>query len=196
VPTWVLGVSGLYHDAAAVLLRDGCIVAAAQEERFSRLKQDPALPVRAARYCLETAGITAADLDWLVFYEKPLRKFERILSTAVATFPRSWRSFPRQMHTWLGDRLWLRTSLTSAFGVSPERLLFCEHHLSHAASAFYASPHERAAVLCVDGVGEWATTSLWRGVGSTLEPVSEVRWPHSIGLFYSAITAHLGFAVN
>lgn len=196
MPTWVLGVSGLYHDAAAVLLRDGCIVAAAQEERFSRLKQDPALPVRAARYCLETAGITAADLDWLVFYEKPLRKFERILSTAVATFPRSWRSFPRQMHTWLGDRLWLRTSLTSAFGVSPERLLFCEHHLSHAASAFYASPHERAAVLCVDGVGEWATTSLWRGVGSTLEPVSEVRWPHSIGLFYSAITAHLGFAVN
>lgn len=194
--TYVLGISGLYHDAAAVLLKDGCIVAAAQEERFSRLKHDAALPVRAARYCLETAGVQAADVDWLVFYEKPLRKFERILSTAVATFPRSWRSFPRQMHAWLGDRLWLRTSLTSAFGVAPDRLLFCEHHLSHAASAFYCSPHENAAVLCVDGVGEWATTSLWRGSGSALEPVSEVRWPHSIGLFYSAITAHLGFAVN
>ncbi len=196
MPSYVLGISGLYHDAAAVLLEDGKIVAAAQEERFSRLKHDAALPVRAAQYCLETAGIPVSRVDWLVFYEKPLRKFERIVSTAVATFPRSWRSFPRQMHHWLGDRLWLRANLTSAFGVSPERMMFCEHHLSHAASAFYCSPHDEAAILCVDGVGEWATTSLWRGSGSAIEPVSEVRWPHSIGLFYSAITAHLGFAVN
>jgi carbamoyltransferase len=196
VPTRILGVSGLYHDAAAVLLEDGRIVAAVQEERFSRLKHDPALPVRAARHCLDVAGITPRDVDWLVFYEKPLRKFERILATSVATFPRGWRGFPRQMHAWLGDRLWLRAQLTTAFGVPADRLLFCEHHLSHAASAFFCSPHDEAAVLCVDGVGEWATTSLWRGQGSTLTPVSEVRWPHSIGLFYSAITAHLGFAVN
>ncbi len=194
--TWILGVSALYHDAAVALLRDGVVVAAVQEERFSRLKHDAALPVRAARWCMAEAGIGPEDLDWLVFYEKPLRKFERILSTSVATFPRSWASFPRQMHAWLGDKLWLRGNLCSTFGVRPEKVLFCEHHLSHAASAFYGSPHDNAAVLCVDGVGEWATTSLWRGRGHTLEPVGEVRWPHSLGLYYSAITAHLGFMVN
>lgn len=196
MPTWVLGVSALYHDAAVALLCDGVVVAAVQEERFSRLKHDAALPVRAARHCLELAGITAADLDWLVFYEKPLRKFDRVLTTAVATWPRSWATFPRQMHAWLGDKLWLRGNLCAAFGVRPDKVLFCEHHLSHAASAFYGSPHAEAAVLCVDGVGEWATTSLWRGRGTSLEPVAEVRWPHSLGLYYSAITAHLGFVVN
>lgn len=196
MPVYILGVSALYHDAAAVLLRDGVVVGAAQEERFSRVKHDAELPRRAAAWCLEQAGITAAQLDYLVFYEKPLRKFERILATSVATFPRSWGAFPRQMRAWLGDKLWLRTNLCAAFGVRPDRVLFCEHHLSHAASAFYASPHENAAVLAVDGVGEWATTSLWRGVGNTLEPVSEVRFPHSLGLLYSTLTAHLGFAVN
>ena len=196
MPVYILGISALYHDAAAVLLRDGVIVGAAQEERFSRVKHDPSLPRRAAAWCLAEAGIRAEDLDYLVFYEKPLRKFERILATSVATFPRSWGAFPRQMRSWLGDKLWLRTNLCEAFGVRPDRVLFCEHHLSHAASAFYASPHENAAVLAVDGVGEWATTSLWRGSGTTLEPVGEVRFPHSLGLLYSTLTAHLGFTVN
>lgn len=196
MPTYVLGISALYHDAAAVLLRDGEVVAAIQEERFSRLKHDAALPVRAVRWCLAREGISIDDVAWLVFYEKPLRKFERILSTAVATFPRSWAAFPRQMRAWLGDKLWLRGNLCTTFGVRAERVLFCEHHLSHAASAFYASPHAEAAILCVDGVGEWATTSLWRGRDTTIEPVAEVRFPHSLGLYYSAITAHLGFSVN
>ena len=196
MPTYVLGVSALYHDAAVALLCDGVVVAAVQEERFSRLKHDASLPVRSAKWCLDRAGITAAQVDWLVFYEKPLRKFERILTNAVATFPRSYGAFPRQMRAWLGDKLWLRGNLCAAFGVRPERVLFSEHHLSHAASAFYCSPHDEAAILCLDGVGEWATTSLWRGRGSEIEPVAEVRWPHSLGLYYSAITAHLGFAVN
>ena len=196
--THVLGISALFHDAAAVLLRDGEVVAAAQEERFSRVKHDASYPVQAATWCLSEAGIGGADVDWLVFYEKPLRKFERILATSVAAFPRGWRSFPRAMHTWLGDKLWTRTNLARLFGVSPDRILFSEHHLSHAASAFFCSPHPTAAVLVADGVGEWATTSLWRGLAHPpfLEPLAEVRFPHSLGLFYSAITAYLGFAVN
>ena len=197
-PRYILGISALYHDAAAVLLRDGQVVGAAQEERFTRIKHDRALPVRAARWCLDQAGITVADLEALVFYEKPLRKFDRILTTAVATFPRSWRLFPQAMHAWLGDKLWLRNVLVSTFRVPPARVLFSEHHLSHAASAFLASPFEEAAILTIDGVGEWATTSLWRGTAAApfLEPVSEIRYPHSVGLFYSAITAYLGFVVN
>ncbi len=196
--TWILGVSALYHDAAAVLLRDGEVVAAAQEERFSRIKQDPSLPVRAAAWCLRHGGITPAEVDWLVFYEKPLRKFERILATSVATFPRSWRAFPRQMTSWLGDKLWLRTTLVQTFGVPAGRVLFSEHHLSHAASAFLCSPFQRAAVLTVDGVGENATTGLWHGRETPphLLPRGEIRFPHSLGLFYSALTAYLGFAVN
>ena len=196
--TFILGISALYHDAAAVLLRDGEVVAAAQEERFTRIKHDASLPVRSVVWCLDQAGIRIEDVDWVVFYEKPLRKFERILSTAVATFPRSWRAFPRQMHSWLGDKLWLRTRLVQTFGVKADRLLFSEHHLSHAASAFLASPHRKAAVLVADGVGEWATTSLLEGSDAApfLRPLGEVRWPHSLGLLYSAVTAHLGFAVN
>jgi carbamoyltransferase len=194
--THILGVSALYHDAAAALLRDGQVVGAAQEERFTRVKHDAALPLRATRWMLGEAGIGPGDLDWLVFYEKPLRKFQRILQDSVATFPRGWRAFPRAMQSWLADKLWVRDQLVRAFGVPPERILFCEHHRSHAASAFFASPHARAAVLVADGVGEAATTSLWRGDGHTLTPLAEVRFPHSLGLFYSAITAFLGFAVN
>ena len=196
MPTYVLGVSALFHDAAAVLVADGKVVAAAQEERFTRVKHDASLPVRAAAWCLASAGITASDLTHLVFYEKPLRKFERILTQSVVNFPRGWRSFPRAMHGWLGDKLWLRDHLVQAFGVRPERLLFCEHHRSHAASAFFASPYAEAAVLTLDGVGEDATTALWKGRGARLEALAEVRFPHSLGLFYSAITAYLGFAVN
>lgn len=196
--TWILGVSALYHDAAAVLLRDGVIVAAAQEERFTRIKHDPSLPLRAATWCLGHAGITADDLTHLVFYEKPLRKFERVLAGAVGQFPRATRQFARSMQAWLSDKLWMRTKLAQAFGVSGDRILFCEHHLSHAASAFFCSPHAEAAVLTVDGVGEHASTTLWRGSAQApyLEPLAEIRYPHSLGFFYSAVTAYLGFAVN
>lgn len=192
----ILGVSALYHDAAAALLIDGKVVAAAQEERFTRLKHDPSLPVRAAGWCLRHAGLRTEDIDQLVFYEKPLRKFERILTTSVAAFPRSALSFPRQMKSWLGDKLWTRNRLVEAFGLPSAKIGFSEHHLSHAASAFYSSPFERAAVLVADGVGEWATTSIWRGGPEGLSPLAEVRWPHSLGLVYSALTAFLGFAVN
>ncbi len=196
MPTWILGVSALYHDAAVALLRDGVLVGAAQEERFSRVKHDPSLPLRATRWLLEEAGITMDDVDHLVFYEKPLRKFERILANAVTEFPQSWRLFPRQMVAWLGDKLWIRDKLATSFGVSADRILFSEHHLSHAASAYFCSPFQRAAVLAVDGVGEWATTSLWLGEDNRMQALGEIRWPHSLGLLYSAITAHLGFAVN
>ena len=196
--TWILGVSALYHDAAAVLVRDGVVVAAAQEERFSRVKHDPSMPVRAAAWCMEHAGITASDLDHVVFYEKPLKKFERVLASAVGHFPRAALQFARAMQGWLTDKLWMRNKLTAAFGVPADRVLFCEHHLSHAASALFWSPHRRAAVLTVDGVGEHATTSLYRGLDEPpfLEPVAQIEYPHSLGFFYSAFTAYLGFAVN
>jgi len=196
--TWILGVSALYHDSAVVLLRDGEIIGAAQEERFTRVKHDPSLPVRAAAWVLEEAGITIEDVDHLVFYEKPLRKFERILANSVATFPRSFKAFPRQMVAWLGDKLWIRNRLVDTFKIAPQKLLFCEHHLSHAASAFLCSPHESATILTVDGVGEEATTGFWRGIPEPpfIEPVAEVRFPHSLGMFYSTLTAFLGFAVN
>ncbi len=196
MPCWILGISALYHDSAAVLLKDGVVFAAAQEERFTRIKNDLSMPIRATAWLLEHAGISPSELEALVFYEKPLRKFERILSTSVAYFPYSWRLFSPQMRAWLGDKLWLRDKLISQFAVPKDRIFFSEHHLSHAASAFYCSPHQDATILTVDGVGEWATTALWSGSGADITPVSEIRYPHSLGLFYSAITAHLGFVVN
>lgn len=196
----IVGISALYHDAAAVLLRDGELVAAAQEERFSRIKHDANLPVKSVQFCLTQAGLTARDIDYMVFYEKPLRKFERILSTQVREFPRSRKGFVRAMHTWLSDKLWVRVMLAKTFGVRPEKILFTEHHQSHAASAFLCSPYEEAAILVMDGVGEWASTSLWHGrvtpEGTQLKSLAELHFPHSIGLLYSALTAYLGFEVN
>ena len=195
----ILGISAYYHDAAAALLRDGMLVAAAQEERFSRRKHDAAFPDRAIAFCLKQAGLSAADLDYVVFYEKPLKKFERILSTQVALFPRSYRVFPRAMFTWLSDKLWVRTTISKKLGIPPAKVLFTEHHQSHAAAAFLCSPFEEAAVLVMDGVGEWATTSLYhgrRGSEPALDPLAEIVFPHSLGLFYSAFTAYLGFEVN
>lgn len=194
--SWIIGISALYHDSAAVLLKDGVIVAAAQEERFTRVKHDSSLPVRTVKWLCQHAGIRLSQVKYLCFYEKPLKKFERILATSVATFPKSIGSFPTQMHHWLGDKLWIRSRISQTFSIEPEKILFCEHHLSHAASCFYPSPFKEAAVLVADGVGEWATTSIWKGKDNTLKPLTEVRYPHSVGLFYSAITAHLGFAVN
>jgi carbamoyltransferase len=195
-PCWILGISALYHDSAAALLRDGEVVAAAQEERFTRIKHDASLPIRAARWCLEQAGITVDDLAHVVYYEKPLKKLERMIVSQVVTFPRSLAAFRVGALNMLGDRLWVGSRLCKELEVGSDKLLFCEHHLSHAASAFYCSGEEDAAVLVADGVGEWATTSLWHGTKDGLKPLAEVRFPHSIGLAYSAFTAFLGFRVN
>jgi len=189
----ILGLSAFGSDAAAVLLRDGLVVAAAQEERFTRVPRDPSFPRRALRCCLREGGVAAAELDWVVFHEKPLRRFERVLASQLRGFPRSAGGFSRSMFSWLGDRLWLKNRIATELGIAPSRVLFGEHHESHAASAFLSSPFEDAAVLVADGAGEWATTSLWRGRGAQLQPLGEVRFPHSLGLFLSAMAEHLGF---
>ncbi len=199
----ILGLSCYYHDAAAVLLEDGVLVAAAQEERFSRRKHDPGFPVHAVAFCLRHAGLAAADLDYVVFYEKPFLKFERLLTTLAASVPRSTTLFRESMLVWLGDKLWLKQHIADRVGVPGDRILFVEHHLSHAASALYCSPYRDAALLTVDGVGEWTTaacgqgTAAWDGTGENRIALdAELRFPHSLGLLYSAFTAFLGFEVN
>jgi carbamoyltransferase len=192
----VLGVSCYFHDAAAALIRDGRLVAAAEEERFSRKKHDYDFPQRAIDFCLGMADLDARDLDYVVFFEKPFVKFERLLLASMQTFPASHRVFREAMVTWLGDKLWVKHLLQRRLGVPPSRILFNEHHLSHAASAFFCSPFEEAAILTVDGVGEWTTASLGVGKGTDLRLLKEIRFPHSLGLLYSAFTAFLGFEVN
>ena len=200
----ILGVSAFYHDSAACLLRDGEIVAAAQEERFTRKKQDAGFPSEAIRYCLREGGIGLGDLRYIAFYDKPLIKFERLLETYVAFAPRGLPSFLRAMPVWLKEKLFLKRLLQRDLaalepGVKPRDLpplLFGEHHESHAASAFYPSPFDSAAVLCMDGVGEWATTSAWLGEGNELTALWEIPFPHSLGLLYSAFTYYTGFKVN
>jgi carbamoyltransferase len=192
----ILGVSCFYHDAAAALLVDGQLVAAAEEERFSRKKHDSAFPLHAIQFCLETGKLTRGDLDYVVFYEKPFTKFERILQTILRSYPRSSRLFRESMLHWLADKLWVKSVIQQHLGVNPERILFSEHHLSHAASAFFCSPFEDAAVLTVDGVGEWATAAMGVGRGGELALTKEMRFPHSLGLLYSVFTAFLGFEVN
>ena len=193
---YILGISCFFHDAAAALLRDGELVAAVEEERFTRRKHDPEFPTNAIRYVMAEAGIGTSDLGYVVFFEKPFLKFERILSTAVGTFPRGARVFQNAMTTWLVDKLWIAGRIAQEVGVPRDRILFSEHHLSHAASAFFCSPFEEAALLTVDGVGEWATATAGRGRGTDIQLLREVRFPHSIGLLYSAFTAFLGFEVN
>ncbi len=199
----ILGISAFYHDSAAALVSDGAVVAAAQEERFSRKKHDAGFPGRAVEYCLTQAGVRLADVDRVVFYDKPLVKFERLLETYVAYAPRGFRSFLAAMPVWLKEKLYLKTLLRKELGklgglerAALPQLLFAEHHESHAASAFFPSPFEHAAVLCMDGVGEWATTSVWRGEHNRLEPLWEIDFPHSLGLLYSAFTYFTGFRVN
>jgi carbamoyltransferase len=192
----VLGVSAHYHDAAAALIVDGRLVAAMQEERFSGVKNDAALPLRAIAGCLALAGIEAPALDAVVFYENPYAKLERILISTLRGFPRSRRFFVRAMASQLQDKLWVLDALAVRLAVPRRRIQFRDHHATHAASAFFASPFARAAVLCVDGVGEAASTSLWRGDGSALEPLESIEFPHSLGLLYAALTAYLGFEVN
>ncbi len=192
----ILGLSCYFHDAAAALLRDGMLVAAAEEERFSRVKHDFGFPERAIRFCLERGGISGADLDYVAFFEKPFIKFERILQTALATAPRSQAVFRKAMATWMLDKLWVKSRIRDIVGVPADRILFVEHHQSHAASAFFCSPFHDAATLTLDGVGEWATATVGRGNGTSLTIESEIRFPHSLGLLYSAFTAFLGFEVN
>lgn len=199
----ILGISAYYHDSAAALVCNGEIVAAAQEERFTRKKHDARFPANAIRYCLSEANLTLFDIDQIVFYDKPLVKFERLLETYLSYAPRGFRSFLTAMPVWLKEKLYLKTilkkELSALVGVKKAKLpklMFTEHHQSHAASAFFPSPFQKAAVMCLDGVGEWATTSVWLGDGNTLTPVWEIDFPHSLGLLYSAFTYYTGFKVN
>lgn len=197
----ILGISCFYHDSAAALTVDGKIIAAAQQERFSRIKHDAAFPSDAVSYCLNQAGLSLDQLDAVIYYDKPLLKFERLLETYLAMAPKGLRSFLKAMPVWLKEKLYLKTLLRrelkpflSAGGQLP-KLLFSEHHQAHAASAFYPSPFEEAAVLCLDGVGEWVTSSIWHGRHNQLTPVAELHFPHSLGLLYSAFTYYCGFKV-
>ena len=200
---YIVGISAFYHDSAACLLKDGEIIAAAQEERFTRKKHDAGFPSNAINYCLKEAGISASQVDNLVFYEKPFVKFERLLETYLAFAPRGFASFSKAMPVWIKDKLFQKSALIKELKSKidgdvnwRERLFFSEHHLSHAASAYYPSPFESAAVLTLDGVGEWTTTSLAIGKGHDLKVVKEIHFPHSLGLLYSAFTYYTGFKVN
>jgi len=193
--TYILGISAFYHDAAAALICDGEIVAAAQEERFTRKKHDPSFPERAIDYCLKEAGIDIKDVSIVAFYDKPFLKFERLLETYLAYAPFGIRSFLQAMPPWIKQKLFLKEHIKTALNFEGT-IIFPEHHHSHAASAFYPSPFEEAAVLTVDGVGEWATVSYGRGKGNSLELLSEIKFPHSLGLLYSAFTYYCGFKVN
>ena len=200
---FILGVSCFYHDSAAALLKDGMLVAAAEEERFTRKKHDNGFPGNAIRFCLDSAGITGQDLDYVVFYEKPFVKFERILLSSLGTFPRSWRVFGEAMINYFDEKLWIKNTLMREVNVTAEKILFTDHHISHAASAMFASPFDKAAIVTMDGVGEWTTASIGKGTAqwgdgseNTIELWDELRFPHSLGLLYSAFTAHLGFRVN
>ena len=198
----ILGISAFYHDSAAALVVDGEIVAAAQEERFSRRKHDARFPTHALEYCLEQGGTTLADIDYVVFYDKPFVKFERLLETYLSFAPRGFKSFRMALPVWLGEKLFQKRLLRQHLKrIAPEHvingnLLFTEHHLSHAASAFFASPFDEAAVLTMDGVGEWTTTSMGMGRGNRLDIHKELHFPHSLGLLYSAFTYYTGFKVN
>ncbi len=192
----ILGISAFYHDSAAALMQDGVLVAAAEEERFSRIKHDFGYPEQAIAFCLEQGGLKAGDLDYVVYYEKPFVKFERILTTSLQTFPRSYVVFRESMITWLAEKLWVKNLFSDRIGVPLRKIVSIDHHASHAASAFFASPFDEAAILTVDGVGEWATAALGVGKGERITLEKEIRFPHSVGLLYSAFTAYLGFEVN
>ena len=199
----ILGISAYYHDSAAALVRDGEIIAAAQEERFTRKKHDPDFPLHAIRYCLDYAAIELTDVEYIVFYDKPLVKFERLLETYLAYAPKGFRSFLSAMPIWLKEKLYLKSVLKKELATLGDckvsdlpSLLFTEHHQAHAASAFFPSPFQKAAVLCLDGVGEWASSSVWLGNDNSLTPQWEMDFPHSLGLLYSAFTYYTGFKVN
>jgi carbamoyltransferase len=192
---YILGISCYYHDSAAALLKDGQIIAAAQEERFTRIRHDQDFPAQAIKYCLKQAGITIDQVDYVGFYDKPLIKFERILQTYIATWPRSFPSFIKSVPMWLNKKLWIPSMIKKELDFDGD-VLMIEHHLSHAASSYLVSPYKDAAIVTVDGVGEWATSTICHGVGNDINILKEVRFPHSLGLLYSAYTYYLGFKVN
>jgi carbamoyltransferase len=195
--TAILGISAFYHDSAAALVIDGEIIAAAQEERFTRKKHDPDFPKQAVAYCLEEAGLGPQDLDFVAFYDKPLTKFERLLETYLAYAPHGFPSFRRAMPLWLKDKLYMRQMIRRGLGgPTGASIVFTDHHESHAASAFFPSPYEEAAILTLDGVGEWSTTTLGVGRGNRIELTDQIQFPHSLGLLYSAFTYYCGFKVN
>jgi carbamoyltransferase len=192
----ILGVSCYYHDAAAALLQNGQLIAAAEEERFSRVKHDFGFPVQAIKFCLESGQIRSEDLDYVVFFEKPFRKLDRILASVLQTYPQSWAVFRESMISWIIDKMWVASTLQSELGIDRSKVLFSEHHLSHAASAFLCSPYDEAAILTVDGVGDWVTATCGVGKGNDIRRTNHIEFPHSLGLLYSAFTAFLGFEVN
>src|SRR6266446_8270732 len=197
----ILGISAHYHDSAAALVIDGVPVCAVQEERLSRRKSDAAFPLSAIEWCLNHAGIEPDALDAVVFYERPMLKFDRILTCALRAFPHSWRTFPKAMKNTLGEKVWMRGIISSRLGIPGKKVLFTEHHQSHAAATFLTAPTSSAAILTADGVGEWATLSIGRGEqnanGATeISLLREIRFPHSLGMLYSTFTAYLGFRVN
>ncbi len=192
----ILGISCYYHDGAAALIDDGRIIAAAEEERFSRIKHDSGFPKHAIDFCLNQAKISAAELDWVVFYEKPFLKFERMTLTFLATAPKARESFVNAYKVWLKDKLWIKAMITKNIKIPSQKIVFSGHHLSHASSAFYTSPFKSAALLTCDGVGEWTTTAWGKGHGSKISLTEEIRFPHSLGLFYSVFTQFLGFQIN
>ena len=193
---YVLGLSFYYHDASATLVKDGVVIAAGEEERFTRRKHDPGFPALAIDFCLRTAGITIDDVDHVVFYEKPFVKFERLLLTAFSTFPRSLKVFRESMLVWLQKKLWVRSMILEQLKIPKSKLLFADHHMSHAAAGYYCSPWDEAAILTLDGAGEWTTSTMAVGRGTRIEILKEMRFPHSLGLLYSAFTAYCGFEVN
>jgi len=193
---YILGISCFYHESAACLVRDGVPVAASAQERFSRKKHDSEFPKEAINFCLKKAGIKVSDLDWVVFYEKPFWKFQRILLSSLVSYPFAWRFFAKAMVMWLADKLWVRSIIAGELGIDAKKILFVPHHISHAASAFYPSGYDAAAILTVDGVGEWTSTTYGQGRGNDIEIFAEIRFPHSLGLLYSVFTAFLGFEVN
>jgi len=192
----VLGLSFFYHDSSAGLVKDGVLIAAAEEERFSRVKLDSAFPELAIEFVLKMGGITIHDIDYVVFYEKPFVKFERMLISAMATFPNSAAVFRESMQRWVTDKLWIKSMMKKQMGIPNSKLLFCDHHMSHAASSFFTSPFEESAILTVDGAGEWSTATYGVGRGNKIEIIKELRFPHSLGLLYSAFTAYCGFEIN
>lgn len=200
--TVILGISAFYHDSAAALIVNGEIVSAAQEERFTRIKHDAQFPSQSIQFCLASAAITLSDIDYVAFYDKPLPKFERLLETYLYTSPKGLKSFVRSMPVWLKEKLFLKSTLRKNLSTLDKvhsnnvPLLFSSHHQAHAASAFYPSPFDEAVILCLDGVGEWETSTLWRGCGDNIHPLKQINFPHSIGLLYSAFTYYLGFKVN
>ena len=196
MPTYILGVSALYHDSAACLLRDGELVAAAEEERFSRRKGDERFPTAAVAFCLEEAGIKAADLSCVAYYDKPVLTFSRLLQTYLEYPFQSYGSFKRAIPLWIKQKLKMPKVIEESIPGFQGDIFFSRHHESHAASAFFCSPFEEAAIVIADGVGEWATASIGEGHGNTIRLIKELRFPHSIGLFYSAMTQYLGFEVN